>query len=251
MLENLLATCGLNKTEQKVLMALVRRGSGIASIIAKQTGVKRPTVYAALDSLIRFGLVTSEKRSGVNYFDVIALRLIPKVLENHAKIQFNDVKGALKAMPQELSKFAIKEKFELAGFEIRTMESIEAVYAQLEDSLLGGDFCAIFNPQVAIKGQIKDIVINFLKETAKTRPRIREIAVAGSTTDWYKSYIRNPNHIVKELPSAQKFPTDMILLKGSVILSHYELRNALSIKITHQEFYQSMMTMFEMTWASI
>lgn len=248
MLENLLETCGFNSTEQKILLHLIARGESIASVIAKQIGLKRTTVYAALDELARLGVVGKNKRDSVTYFSVASPTIFTKMLEEHARQKFEGVKIATKLLEQELR--TQKPELALGVFQISSFESLEAVYVQLEDALLGGDFCAIFNPQVALQGPFKDLVASFLWETAKTKPTIREIAVAGPEAKWYLKQIKNPNHYLRLLPSNSRIFSDMIFVRGSLIFNHYDPKQETSIKITEKNLYNSMMAIFERLWES-
>lgn len=248
MLENLLATCGLNNTEQKIFSYLLEKGTSLAGVISKRLNIKRPTVYAALDSLLRIGLLTKQKRKEVTYFATVPVQIIPEIFEQQAKNKFEEIKGATKLLETKLQPFQNQNFSDNPIFENITIESIEAVYAQMEDALLGGNFCAIFNPQKAVFAELKNVIARSLKETAKTKAHIRELAVAGPECEWYKSHIQNPNHILKEIPADSGYISDMILLKGSVFLLDYSPKNEVAIKITHQNHYKSMMSLFEMLW---
>ena len=57
-MEEELQKLGLNEHEAKVYLASLGLGPSSASQIAEQTGIKRPTVYLALENLIKHGLVS-------------------------------------------------------------------------------------------------------------------------------------------------------------------------------------------------
>ena len=105
MLSELLTTCGLNASERSVLLCLLRGRSVSASQVARSTGLKRPTAYAVLESLVIRDLVTRQKKDGVNHFSAIKPKYIPSILEAHAKKQFEEVKleieDALRAVRRE------------------------------------------------------------------------------------------------------------------------------------------------------
>ncbi len=245
MLKNLLVTCGLNETEQAVFVHLVERGSSTASAIATQLRLKRPTVYATLDSLLRIGILSKQKKEKVTYFFPVSIGMIPKIFEERARSSFEEVSQATKLMEPHLQQLKRANQDETSRFENVTFESVEAVYAQLESTLLGGDFCSFFNPQMVTNDKF---ITKYLNHTAKTKPHIREIAVAGPRTDWYKSLIKNPNHLVKEIPAESQLYSDMILIKGSVIMIDYDPKNEVAIKIKHQNHYLSMMKIFDLLW---
>ncbi len=55
----LLSSFGLAETEAQVYLKILEIGQAEASAIAEQTGIKRPTVYHALETLVEKGLVHS------------------------------------------------------------------------------------------------------------------------------------------------------------------------------------------------
>ncbi|MEK7673496.1 MAG: helix-turn-helix domain-containing protein [Patescibacteria group bacterium] len=251
MIENLLETCGLNQTEQKVFLHLLRRGKCLASVLAKQLDIKRPTAYAALENLVKLGIVNKQKLNQVNYFSTVSVQLIPKIFEEKAKNDFENKHSATKLLGSHLSQLQNTNLLAEKHFEMVSFESIEAVYAQMKDALLGGDFCSIFNPQKTIFGNLKNIVSEFLKETAKTKVNIREIAVSGPMTDWYIKQVNNPNHSLRQVPESSGIMTDFILLRGSIYLLDYDPKNEVAVKITHDAHFKSMQAMFDMVWQSI
>ncbi len=53
-----LTKLGLTDTEAKIYLAALGLGPSAASVIAKQSGIKRTTAYSALDNLVKQGLVS-------------------------------------------------------------------------------------------------------------------------------------------------------------------------------------------------
>lgn len=248
MLENLLFTCGLNRTVQKVFLYLLEKGASIASVISVKIGLKRPTVYAALSDLVRMGLVTKHDRHDVTYFALVDLDIIPKIFENRAKSNFDDVKSAAKIVESHLQKYLKPSISDFGVFKNVTLESIEAVYAELEKTLLSGNFSAIFNPQVTLVGPFRDLCLNFLKKTAVTKPCIREIIVGGPMADLYEKRIKNKNHLIKRISKDKKIISDIILANESVHFMSYVAKEEVAIKITDKSHYQSMMGVFDLIW---
>jgi sugar-specific transcriptional regulator TrmB len=252
MIENLLSQCGLNASEQTVFLDLIERGQSIASLISKRTGLKRPLVYAVLNSLLQSGLVSKQKRSRVTYYIPLSLDMIPQILENRARTRFNEIQNATELIARELRQYEEGRKTDFAGFEIETMESVEAVYLQLQGELLGGDFDAVFNPQTAFPtDKAKKLVKAYLDETARSKPHIREIAVSGPDTEWLKRNIKNSNHQVKEVSADKLIFSDVIISERGVALLQYDPSREVGIKIVQDEFRKTMKTMFEMLWESI
>ena len=252
MIEALFSECGLSLSEQKVLLFLLERGARPASLIAKAVEIKRPTVYSVLENLISLGLVIKEAGQGSAYFKPVAHELIPKILVQKAKANYENVELASKQLGSVLEQVRKQSGRHFVDYSVLTLDSSEAAYAQLFEACTGGSgFCAIFNPQEAVNKQSKASVLNYLKLTATQKAKIREIAVAGPATNWYLKNINNKNHLVKTIPASKAVHSNMIMRDQMVVINHYSATGTMSIKINHSDFYQSMMTIFEMLWEGL
>ena len=127
MLHNLLSTCGLNQTEQSVLLHLLKRGATTASLIAKATGLKRPTVYAILENLAIRDLVVKQKKHEATYFSAVNASMIPRILVNQANKQYAQMKTAADLLTPYLTEVARRSESDFGSFEITSLESIESV----------------------------------------------------------------------------------------------------------------------------
>jgi sugar-specific transcriptional regulator TrmB len=250
MFNELLSICGFNSSEQKVLQDLLEHERSTAGQIARRTTLKRPTVYAALDSLVLRGVVSKQKYNNLTYFSNVSRHLIPEILSSRAQRKFKEVQDAASRLHPYLEELSQHREHRISGFEVAAIDSIEAVFTQLESALTGGDFCAIFNPQKACVGKTGEVVERFLEKTAQTKPVIRELVVPGPLTDWYRSRIQNPNHSVRDISPPENLFSDIILFGDSIVINHYDPKGERSIQITEKQFHQSMMALFEMLWAS-
>lgn len=251
MLEDYLATCGLHSSEISVLLYLVRQGAAQAQRIAKATGLKRANVYAVLQNLINYGLVTKQPRKKVTFFCPVPAEMIPRVLEQQAKKRFDEIHTATALMSSQLIDLSKQARRHFVGFEVSTVESREAVMLELESLLLGGHFCAIFNPQLSLPDDFKPMISKYLRASAIESPPIREIMVPGPDTEWYRARIKNKNHLVKIIPEDRVILSDMIFHQDTVTLLHYEAGSEVAFRIRHEDFYRSMMTTFDLLWESL
>jgi sugar-specific transcriptional regulator TrmB len=67
-IETFLRSIGLTEHEVSVYMYLLSHGESIVSVVAKRVGMKRPTVYQALEGLERKKIVTSVRKNGIAHF---------------------------------------------------------------------------------------------------------------------------------------------------------------------------------------
>jgi len=247
MLKNLLETCGLNATEQKVFLLLSKSNKTLASVVARHCNLKRPTAYAALEALVQIGIVNKIKSGKITYFSVLKPELVAKVLQERARDHFEDISTASKLLAQVLTE-GLGEKKDFGSFEVETFETMDLVYIQLEEALLSGNFCGIFNPELALTEKFKPLVWSFLDHSKKTASEIRELVAPGKAAELYKSKIQNPKHQVKDLPSSVNVKTDIIITSDAVFLNSYEKKAESSIKITEKNFHETMQSLFNLLW---
>lgn len=249
MIKELFRQCGLTENEQTVLMTLIQHGTTIASIIAKQTQIKRPTVYAVLESLMNYGLVHKFQRSHVTYYSAVSTEVLPDILQDRLENTLSERRKAIELLRTNLSIFRPSITSTITGVELTTLDSRESVYVHLEKILLQGDFMAIFNPQEVFENQrIKKIAQHFLEETGNRRVAIREIMVSGSQGEWYKRHIRNPYHQIKEISSDKNIRSEIILTPHKVILGDYNPPPEILVTIGREDFFESMKTVFDILW---
>ncbi len=250
MLADILKLHGIQSNEQKVLCYLMEHGSTLASIIARSTKLKRPNVYAILNSLYALGLIKKEHREKAIYFSALSPQQIILVLEQRAQQEYEEKKRSAHQLENEFKSITSSIHQDFGGFTIESIDSLEGIYNWLNESLMSGNFVAIFNPQAIQESQIS-IVKSFLKKSALTQPHIREIMVAGPMANWYNANVKNPNHFTKTMPAQTKIFSDMIITEGTVFILNYFDKNQVGIKIQEPDFYQSMSTLFETLWEKL
>lgn len=86
--ENLLINLGLNPTQAKAYLALVRHGSLTPPELAKRTGETRTNAYTILDKLVELGLAKKEdykKKLRYRVENPVALEKLVKQHRDEAK----------------------------------------------------------------------------------------------------------------------------------------------------------------------
>ena len=58
---------GFTKTQTEVYLAVLARGRATPALISKDTGIKRPTVYAAAIELIKLGIMGEDFGNKMKY----------------------------------------------------------------------------------------------------------------------------------------------------------------------------------------
>ena len=70
-LHSILIENGLSDKQALVYLTLLELNEALPSVLAKKSGLKRPTVYVILDQLIEVGLVSHTKRKNSTYYSPI------------------------------------------------------------------------------------------------------------------------------------------------------------------------------------
>lgn len=249
--EQLLESCGLNKTERSILLFLLKRGKSTAGLISKRTNIKRTTVYSALANLETMGLVGRNSEGNATLFTAIEADTIPNIFINRAKHQLEKVTQASLLLETCLKQFDTSHNHKIAGYEISTFESEDAVFNYIEGVLVKGNYRGIFNPQTAFIDRGKDVALKCLEATAVTQPPIKEIAIKGKLCKWWKARIDNPNHIVKEISGNQNLVTDILLFDQKILLTNYSKSCTMGILIKHDDYYEFMTAIFDTFWEMI
>jgi len=104
---------GLNEHEVEVYLVLLKIGGSTASVIAKDAGLKRTTIYAILKSLAEKGFVTTYYRNSKQLFYAEKPERISNYFEKKLDA-FNDLIPALESI----------EKKQLKMFGLRFIETV-------------------------------------------------------------------------------------------------------------------------------
>lgn len=106
---NLLITLqnyGLSEKEARVYLTVLELGAVPASTIARNTGIKRVTIYSILKDLVEKEIVTEENKNEAKYFSVIH----PELLLNRIQEKYNMLKEYITELTTLAQKNITKEK---------------------------------------------------------------------------------------------------------------------------------------------
>ncbi len=81
----ILMKAGLSEKEAAVYLANYKLGESTASRISQISGIKRPTTYIELESLIKKGLVSQSSKKNLKYYTAANPKVILTILEENKK----------------------------------------------------------------------------------------------------------------------------------------------------------------------
>ena len=96
-----LQTYGFSDKEAKVYLVALELGSSPASTIARQTGIKRVTVYTILKDLKNKWIVNILERKDISYFSVVSPKILLDLLEQKY-LEFKDKAPELLALVEKI-----------------------------------------------------------------------------------------------------------------------------------------------------
>jgi len=93
MIKDLLEKIGLSETETEVYLSVLEQGKALPSRISKQTNIKRPTVYAAAEELVKKGILEKDLSGKSTYY----IASSPNTIENYVEQEKRAVLDKMKA----------------------------------------------------------------------------------------------------------------------------------------------------------
>jgi sugar-specific transcriptional regulator TrmB len=241
---------GLNSTEQDILIFLLRFGSRSAGIIAQKLNIKRPTVYSALDNLIKFNLVHKDQVDKSFTFKAIRAEDIPETLLRNEEIRLEKLKFSLDLLKRPLEELGKRSNTRLGHFEFELVESTERYTELMFQNNCFKNHYAIWDPNIAVyDDEVKRGLSIFFDKTATQKNKIQEILVKGPVTDWYISQIKNKNHTCKTIDSKIITVADLAIYEEDIVL--FSLNNPHSeagLVIHNKDLFTFMKQMFDLIW---
>lgn len=127
---------GLTRNEQDIYLFLLEHGASIASMVGKRLQIKRVTIYASLESLIKKNLVTALNKNKVKYFAAVPPEEIVELCKSKVAQNVQLQKAAENILPrlQKLEEKQSKPIFEVQG-KIKYYQGLEAVKNLISETL--------------------------------------------------------------------------------------------------------------------
>lgn len=218
-------------------MHLLTRGGRAAGHVAKALNLKRSTVYSALQGLEVRKLVSRSTKKGTAEFVPVPAEEVPAILFNQARANFEKIKASIELIKPRIEKYRALQSIEAGELEIRSLDSAEEYYNVLAQHITTSDFCAVWNPQVALYSKdAQSKAASFLERTGHTKNCIKDIVVNGPMTEWYVQQIANPNHQVKRVSRQPQSVADLVILESIVIVSLMSPQSECALEIKNKHF---------------
>lgn len=245
-MEKELQHLGLSDKEAKTYLAALKLGSAVVQEIAKKAGLKRPTVYFAIEQLVKRGLMSSFERGKKRFFAAESPeRLISLIAVQRKKAQVleEDLRGVL---PE------LNNLFGLSGEQprVRFFEGKEGLKAIQEDFLKTKDknIENIYPRDDFIKVFSEAERKEYISKLRKKRIKVKTIYTSQNQ---FAQLIPNPYAERKFVPY-KKFPfsADITIYDNKVAIGTYRGK-LLGVIIESKEIAETIRLVFNLAWQSI
>jgi sugar-specific transcriptional regulator TrmB len=233
---SILQSLGLSGEESRIYLALLGLGGCAASILAKEVGLKRTTVYPILHKLAEQGLVNIYFRKNKRFYYAEKPAKVAGLF--HKKIEsFESIIPVLESLD--------KKQAQMIGLRfIETIDELENFYFAILDEYRNKKYCAIGNAN-AWEGLNTDFFTQYRKDRAmhgiKTKLLLTEDSRKINPTD--ETLLRE----WKYLPKKYAFKSTMDIFDDKVLIISPKF-SSLAVVIAVPAMVDIFKTIFEMLW---
>lgn len=228
---------GLTQKESQVYVSLVEIGKGTAYAVAKQSGLKRPTVYVVLDELRKKGLVIKIPHAKKQIF-------IAKDPEELFDVFENNLYEAKRALPELLKMNYGQGDITTHLFDGKYEMSKALEYRR--DELANQEMFAFYG--IPSKGKkISEIYYDHARELEKQNTKVRVFVPDDDSLIRFRETEREYGQKVIYLPKEQYSPK--VSVEISTNFSKIFLHTASqALVIEGKEFSEFLKQIFEIMW---
>ncbi len=244
---------GLSEHEAKIYLAALSLGPSSAAQISTQTSIKRPTVYLALDSLIKQGLVLENFAGKKRLFEAEKPQKLEKLTKRmrrqviDAEILLESVLPGLIKLPKQYSQ---EPKVSFYSGE----EGLKNI--ALEISACSSSWYAFGSGAKILEKLAKFKRMDILYDSwdirsSPSRPKIYIITDAGVFSlgkEWEKN--KTPWREVKILPGIIGVGSGLIIYEDKVAVLSLENKPFVAV-IKSKEVVEVVKVMFQLIWKSL
>ncbi len=228
-------TIGMNETEAKIYLALIKHKNLTAVKLAKEIGIHRRTIYDNLDLLIQKGFVTYKILNGIKYFNANHPNSLKEFIEEKESILKEILPTLIKFQKTQTEKVNVNILMGKQG----TKTIIEnAVQAKKEVYWMGGGLRLIefFKFSKYIQQKAAKLKIKLLQ------PKIPEIKKR-------LAFLKNKK--VKFLPPNFQSSVGFIIYGNTLAIGQLKDTEIISIIIESKEFAETFRKYFDLIWSSL
>ncbi len=233
----LLRGIGLSDHEIGVYTGLLKTRGSSASELAKETGLKRTTVYPILENLIEKGIVSSYKKGSKAFFAPLAPNKLVSLYEHRLESLTNLVPVLEKLQGTQAKAYGVRF--------IQTKREFESFYNEILDDYRDRSYYIIGNANAFINPD-PDFILEFRKKRALRNIRTKLLLSHDSklaTGQDDPSLIRE----FKYLPEKYQFKSTIDIYDDKLLIIGPEVK-ALAVVIAIPPMVDVFRSNFEVLW---
>lgn len=139
--QDTLENIGLKEKEAKLYLALLELKEALPSVLAKKTGIKRPTTYLILEQLEKQGFVSKVKKGRQTYYQAVN----PHHLLEQEYLRYQNLEAALPGLLNLHEKYSVKPQVSFFEGEKGLIHIMEDTLTTSTELLCWGDVKMIFS----------------------------------------------------------------------------------------------------------
>ncbi|MFA5792249.1 MAG: helix-turn-helix domain-containing protein [Candidatus Gracilibacteria bacterium] len=242
-MRNLLKAFGADDKESNVFIKLLEIGAQPVSVIAKYTGVPRPSMYVIIERLKKLQLVEEFTKNRIKYVKSISADEMKALLLSKER----DLKRVTNLFAkQEQALLALENKLSTTPI-VRFYQGKKELMKMYETMLHEGGFCAIFNPGL-VKKMMPEYHYRIGQNLNKNHWQVKEMAIVCPEAVEYKELFETKGHQIKILPKEMQFKTDIILFKEKMYLVSYGEADLTGTEIVSASLVEAEQALFDNLW---
>jgi sugar-specific transcriptional regulator TrmB len=251
MSNGLLKKFGLTENESNIYLFLLEFGETIASMIGKRLGIKRVSVYPALESLTKKGLIHSYTKNKVNYFEAVNPEELVNICKGRVEVEISRQKQAEAILPalKKIEEKRAKPVLELKG-KIKYYQGLEAVKNLINETLEEGEkeqLCFGLNKYHT--DNLWDEWEGYTKKRASTGMSVRSIQPDTKPAREYKSRDKSELRQTLLVPR-KKYPAhcELNIIGDMIALFTAHGDQPTGTKIYNKDMAEVLRSLFELAW---
>lgn len=230
---------GLTEQEAQAYLTLFKLGGATASVLAKEAGLKRTTIYPILKALSQKGCVLVYFKKNQHHYYAQNPNKLASLLQKKVEF-FNSIIPMFESMEKRQAK-SIGLRF------IETKEELESFYNDVLHEYKNKKYLVIGNTN-EWESIDPEFFANYRKERAKLNTKIKLLLSTDSqiTNPAEKSLLRE----YKYLPEKYNFKSTMNIFDDKVLITSPS-QSSLAVVIAVPAMVDIFKSMFEIIWNSM
>lgn len=232
---------GLNKSEAKIYLGLLRLGKGTASELSKMLGIHRNIVYENLDKLIEKGIVSVLNLDGKRTFLAENSKAVIEYLDNQ-KTKIDEKMRLVHSLEPEINKLLQIRKTEDNVSLFRGIKAIKKILIEILESreywVVG-----VSNDSVQILGETFWKNFNIKRESNK----IKEHLLFNVDFKNIVNITSSKYSLKRILPTDLRQLTEIMLYDNKAVLIVYSL-DPIAVMIDNRDIFNMYKVHFDFLW---